>query len=114
MTDDSARPWGYYEILYDGDDCKVKRIVVKPGKKLSLQYHHRREEFWKVISGEGVIVRGNKQHSTKSMPNVFIFKEMKHRIENTGDVDLVFIEIQTGAYFGEDDIVRLEDDYGRT
>ena len=112
--EDSMRPWGYYDILYDGDDCKVKRIVIKPGKRLSYQYHHKRDELWKIISGVGSVTLDGSNWSVCAGSDVNVLKGVKHRIENTSqDELLVFIEIQTGDYFGEDDIVRLEDDYGR-
>lgn len=114
--EENVRPWGRYDILYDGDDCKVKRITVKPGKRLSYQYHFKREELWVFISGYGVATIDDQDYTVvgSAGSQVSIGFEQKHRIANTGDVDLVFIEIQTGDYFGEDDIVRLEDDYGRT
>lgn len=111
--DESIRPWGYYEVLYDGEDCKVKRIVVKPGGKLSYQYHHKRNELWTVISGSGFITLDDNTFYRHSGDTINIPKGAKHRVENKGDVDLVFIEVQTGTYFGEDDIIRIEDDYGR-
>tara|TARA_R100001244_G_scaffold25113_4_gene25558 strand:+ start:18020 stop:18460 length:441 start_codon:yes stop_codon:yes gene_type:complete len=109
-----VRPWGHYINLYDGPDCKVKRITVKPGGRLSYQYHLKRDELWKVISGRGFVTIQDKVG--EAMPGSLwsIDAGKKHRIENRGDKDLVFIEIQTGFYFGEDDIVRIEDDYGRT
>jgi mannose-6-phosphate isomerase-like protein (cupin superfamily) len=113
LTDDSKRPWGHYEILYDGDDCKVKRIIVKPGCKLSYQYHFKREELWKIVCGEGFATVNDCKIPIYEGSTIHIEKLSKHRIENTGHGHLVFIEIQTGDYFGEDDIVRLEDDYGR-
>ena len=109
----STRPWGYYEVLLDANNCKVKRITVLPGKRLSLQYHERRDELWQIISGEGKITIGNKEFPLGPQDSFTIFRKQHHRIENVGEEDLVFIEIQTGDYFGEDDIIRIEDDYGR-
>ena len=114
MNDDSIRPWGRYEVLYDGEHCKVKRIIVKPGKKLSYQYHFGRDELWKVITGEGVVTINGSEIAISEGSTINIERLSKHRVENNGSDNLVFIEIQTGSYFGEDDIVRLEDDYGRT
>ena len=114
ITDNGpVRPWGSYEILYDGADCKVKRITVNPGKKLSLQFHYKRDELWQIISGKGILTIGDTQYVLEAQDSMTIFRRQHHRIENIGKEDLVFIEIQTGDYFGEDDIVRVEDDYGR-
>jgi mannose-6-phosphate isomerase len=113
LTDGSTRPWGQYQVLYDGDDCKVKRITVNPGGKLSYQYHLKRSEDWLVISGNGIVTLGKIKSSISPDQRVHISAETPHRIHNTGPEPLVFIEIQTGSYFGEDDIVRIEDDYGR-
>ena len=111
--EENVRPWGRYDILYDGDDCKVKRITVKPGKRLSYQYHFKREEVWQIVSGRGTVTLNEVDMNVSAGSLLQIDKEERHRIANIGDVPLVFIEIQTGTYFGEDDIVRLEDDYGR-
>ncbi len=108
------RPWGTYEVLYDGEDCKVKKLIINPGQSPSYQYHYRRNEYWTIISGNGKIRLDNKILEVTAGSNVFIPVESKHTIINTSDKEpLVFIEIQTGDYFGEDDIVRLEDMYGR-
>jgi mannose-6-phosphate isomerase len=107
------RPWGYYEILSDGLDHKVKRITVDPGKRLSLQRHRRRAEHWFVLRGEAVVMLGEKEFFVKSGDSVNIPEGEIHRIANGGLVPLIYIEVQTGAYFGEDDIERIEDDYGR-
>ncbi len=108
-----TRPWGFYEILLDEPSYKVKRISVKPGMKLSLQYHNRRKEHWKIVAGSGVVTRGDEQIPVDALVSLDIPLGAPHRIHNTGDVDLVFIEVQQGDYFGEDDIVRLQDDFGR-
>lgn len=108
-----VRPWGHYINLYDGPDCKIKRIVVKPGQRLSYQYHFKREEYWQIISGNGVITINDTDIELAPGNHARITCEVRHRIRNDGDEDLVFIEIQTGTYFGEDDIVRIDDDYGR-
>jgi len=108
-----SRPWGSYEVLTEGEGYKVKRIVVNPHKRLSLQYHNRREENWVIVRGEGFITLGDKTMPCKRGEKFFIPVGMPHRIENKGDVPLEFIEVQIGDYLGEDDIVRLQDDYGR-
>ena len=113
MEDESVRPWGHYEVLYGGDDCKVKRIVVKPNGKLSYQVHQKRAEDWVVISGHGIVTLNDVISAVGPRDRIHIPTGMKHRIQNTGTADLVFIEVQTGFYFGEDDIIRLDDIYGR-
>jgi len=108
------RPWGTYEVLLDAEDCKIKRITIKPGQKPSYQYHHKRNEHWVVISGMGETKINDVTSDVSAGISVFIPALSKHTIRNTNETEnLVFIEIQTGKYFGEDDIVRLEDDYGR-
>ena len=107
------RPWGSFEHLLDCEYCKVKRIIVKPGQKLSYQYHHKRNEVWVVVQGIATVTLDDKVVDIKETEIVNIPVTTKHRVENKGTEDLVFIETQTGTYFGEDDIVRLEDDYGR-
>ena len=90
------RPWGTYTVLLDATDCKVKSITIKPGESPSYQYHFKRREHWIIVQGSGTLILND-----------------VHRDVNTGIGDLKFIEVQTGEYFGEDDIVRLEDKYGR-
>ncbi len=107
------RPWGHYVVLADEADHKVKRIVVDPGSRLSLQYHHQRAEHWSIVSGEGVVTRGDDRIPVRAGTDVAIPAGARHRVENTGKEPLVFIEVQRGSYFGEDDIVRLHDDFGR-
>jgi mannose-6-phosphate isomerase len=107
------RPWGSYRVLDDQDGHKVKRIVVKPGRRLSYQRHAQRSEHWFVVAGAGRVILDGVEHEVGSGDAADIPAGTAHRIENPGPVELVFIEIQHGAYFGEDDIVRLEDDYGR-
>ncbi len=108
------RPWGSFEILSDtGADHKVKRITVLPGKRLSLQYHSRRREHWVVVAGEALVTVGEEVVRLGPGQSVDIPQGAPHRVENVGEEPLVFIEVQMGDYFGEDDIVRLEDDYGR-
>ena len=109
----SARPWGRYKVLEGGEHWKVKRIVVKPGQRLSYQKHLKRKEHWLVVQGEGVVVLDGKEIRLKAGEAINIPRGSAHRISNPKDIPLVFIEIQQGDYFGEDDIIRLEDDYGR-
>ncbi|NPU85566.1 MAG: phosphomannose isomerase type II C-terminal cupin domain [Syntrophaceae bacterium] len=113
MDADSNRPWGFYEVLYDGGEAKVKRILVRPGGRLSLQRHRRRAEHWFVIRGEGTVTLDVREISVKAGDAMDIPQGALHRIFNSGSGDLVYIEVQTGDYFGEDDIERLADDYGR-
>lgn len=107
------RPWGNFTILEDGDDCKVKRLVVKPGQVLSLQLHHRRAEHWTVVRGTVKVRRGNDEFLLEANQSTYIPVETLHRLENPGQDDAHLIEVQTGNYFGEDDIERFEDIYGR-
>ncbi|HEB72918.1 MAG TPA: glycosyltransferase [Nitrospirae bacterium] len=110
---ENYRPWGHYENLSEREDHKVKRIVVEPGKRLSLQKHKRRAEHWVVISGEAIMTLDDKEIFLTAGQSVDIPQGAAHRIMNPGSAPLVFIEAQMGDYFGEDDIIRLEDDYGR-
>jgi mannose-1-phosphate guanylyltransferase/mannose-6-phosphate isomerase len=107
------RPWGSYSILEDAADCKVKRLVVKPGQVLSLQMHHKRAEHWTVIKGVAKVRSGENEFLLKPNESTFIPVETRHRLENPGSEDVHLIEVQTGEYFGEDDIIRYEDIYGR-
>ena len=111
------RPWGSFEHLLDTEYCKVKRIIVKPGQRLSYQYHHKRSECWVVVQGRATVTLDGKDfeyESDNQLGNIVnIPVGTKHRVRNDEEIDLIFIETQTGTYFGEDDIVRIEDDYGR-
>jgi mannose-6-phosphate isomerase len=107
------RPWGYYQVLSDEPDHKVKRIVVYPGKRLSLQRHRRRTEHWYILHGEAIVTRNDEQLHLRGGESIDIPREAIHRVMNPGTEDMTFIEVQTGDYFGEDDIERLEDDFGR-
>ena len=107
------RPWGSYTVLEDEADCKVKRLTVKPGQVLSLQLHHRRSEHWTVVHGTAKVRVGDKEFLLQRNESCYIPMETLHRLENPGDQDIHLIEVQCGDYFGEDDIVRLEDRYGR-
>lgn len=108
------RPWGFYTILLDQDNCKVKKIVINAGQAPSYQYHFKRNEHWIVTSGSGTLKLDDKEIQMKEGDSIFIPKLSKHQFKNTGEIPLEFIEIQTGEYFGEDDIIRLEDKYGRS
>lgn len=109
----ASPPWGMWEVLLDEPTYKVKRINVLPGKRLSYQKHFKRREHWMVVAGNGVVTIDGKDIYLTKGQSIDIAEEQAHRMANNGDVDLIFIEIQQGEYFGEDDIVRLEDDYGR-
>lgn len=107
------RPWGYYLVLLDDKNTKVKKIVINSGQSPSYQYHLKRSETWVIIKGNGQIkINGNIKKCTAG-DVIEIKTKDKHRITNDGLEDLVFIEVQRGVYFGEDDIVRIEDNYGR-
>jgi len=107
------RPWGSYTVLEDADGHKVKRLEVFPGKRLSYQRHERRAEHWFVVQGDGVVTIDGVDHAVTSGTSIDIPLGAAHRMANTGGETLVFIEVQHGTYFGEDDIIRLEDDFGR-
>jgi mannose-6-phosphate isomerase len=109
----SNPPWGRWEVLLDEPTYKVKRVTVIPGKRLSYQRHFRRSEHWMVVEGKGVVAIDGKEIQVEKGNTVDIAREVAHRMTNNGDENLTFIEIQQGEYFGEDDIIRLEDDYGR-
>jgi mannose-1-phosphate guanylyltransferase/mannose-6-phosphate isomerase len=107
------RPWGRYTTLRDEDAFKVKKIVVHPGHRLSYQSHTKRQEHWVMIQGIAEVTLNDEVHSLKKGDSIYIPKDAKHRIKNPGAEDLVFVEVQTGTYFGEDDIHRYQDDYAR-
>ena len=107
------RPWGSFTVLEDEADCKVKRLTVKPGQVLSLQLHHRRSEHWTVVDGTAKVRVGDREFLLQRNESTFIPMETLHRLQNPTDRDIHLIEVQCGDYFGEDDIVRLEDVYGR-
>jgi mannose-6-phosphate isomerase len=108
------RPWGHYDVLADEKDHKVKRIVVHPGKRLSLQRHRHRAEHWYMVHGQAIVTLDNQEIPLSPGKAVDIPCGIAHRIFNVGAEELVYIEVQTGDYFGEDDIERITDDYGRT
>jgi mannose-1-phosphate guanylyltransferase/mannose-6-phosphate isomerase len=107
------RPWGTYTVLEEGPGFKIKRIEVKPGASLSLQMHHQRSEHWIVVSGTALVVNGERELTVNVNESTFIPARNRHRLANPHDAELVIIEVQSGAYLGEDDIVRFDDQYGR-
>ena len=107
------RPWGSYEVLEERSGFKVKVLEVKPGARLSLQRHARREEHWVVVEGVADVVCGDRELQLHKGEHIHIPPETNHRLGNSGDVRLAIIEVQLGDYLGEDDIVRLADDYQR-
>lgn len=107
------RPWGHFTILADEPDHKVKRVVVHPGHRLSLQRHMHRLEHWHAISGRAIVIREEKEIAFSAGESMDIPQGAWHRVQNEEDSPFIFIEVQTGAYFGEDDVERREDDYGR-
>ncbi len=107
------RPWGKYYVLVDEPTFKVKKIEVEPGHRLSYQYHHHRQEFWTIVQGEAVVIKDGNEYDLFYSESISIPLGCKHRIENRSTDLMIFIEVQTGSYFGEDDIIRLEDDYAR-
>ena len=116
MTDDArheTRPWGEFFVLADEPTHKVKRIVVRPGQRLSYQRHEQRAEHWFVVAGTARVTLDGVDHTVATGGAIDIPRGAAHRIENRGTDDLVFVEVQLGDYFGEDDITRLDDDYGR-
>ena len=110
----STRPWGRYEILQESEAHKVKCIWVTPGKRLSYQRHQKRAEHWFIVAGSARVTLNGVVSQLKAGQSVDIGIGDLHRIENIGSDDVVFIEVQSGSYFGEDDIERIEDDFGRT
>lgn len=111
--EEDHRPWGYYTVLADEPDHKVKRIVVYPGQRLSLQRHQRRAEHWYIVQGKAIVRNGEDESPVQAGSSVDIAQGSWHRISNPGENNMFFIEVQRGDYFGEDDIERAEDDYGR-
>ena len=107
------RPWGEFVILDDGPAAKVKRITVEPGQRLSYQSHDKRSEHWIVVEGTAIVTLNDVDHTVPAGRTIEIPVHTKHRVRNDSAAPVVFIEVQTGSYFGEDDIVRYEDDYGR-
>ena len=113
MNYKEERPWGTFENLLDNDRCKVKEIIIKPGEAPSYQYHYKRQEIWVVVTGKGLLKLDGLESTVSAGSVIKVPVGIKHRIRNIGEEDLIFIEVQLGNYFGEDDIVRVEDDYDR-
>jgi len=109
----SCRPWGCYETILKTDGYQIKRITVNPGKRISLQYHNFRSEHWVIVSGSGLATINDEIIGVSKNHHIQIDIKQLHRIENTGNEPLIFIEVQVGDYLEEDDIVRIEDDYNR-
>jgi mannose-6-phosphate isomerase len=108
------RPWGSFTVLDEGENFKVKRIEVLPGKRLSYQKHAQRAEHWMVVAGSGLVTLNDEEITVGIGETVDVPIGTKHRVQNPGTEKLIFIEIQRGAYLGEDDIIRFSDDFGRT
>lgn len=111
MTEE--RPWGSYQVILSDEHTQVKKLTVLPGKRLSYQTHEKRSEYWVIVQGTGTVMLDGIQTMAIAGDAFIIEQGIPHRISNIGADDLVFIEVQLGIYFGEDDIIRLEDDYGR-
>ena len=107
------RPWGRFFVIHDEPSYKLKRIEVEPGGRLSYQYHNKRSETWTIVEGNGKILLNGIEKDFIKGETCTISRGVKHRIQNNTNEKLVFIEVQTGTYFGEDDIVRIHDDYNR-
>jgi len=107
------RPWGHFTVLEEKDGYKVKKLVVNPQQRLSLQLHHHRDEQWIVVSGEAVLRCDNICKLYSAGESITILRGQLHRIDNISDKEVVIIEVQNGEYLGEDDIIRFEDDYSR-
>jgi mannose-1-phosphate guanylyltransferase/mannose-6-phosphate isomerase len=108
------RPWGYYDSVDTGSRFQVKRIVVNPGAALSMQMHHHRAEHWIVVCGTALVTRGEETFLISENESTYIPIGTRHRLQNPGKLPLEIIEVQSGGYLGEDDIVRFEDTYGRS
>ena len=113
QLESAHRPWGAWYVLHEEDDFKVKKLLIKPGKRLSYQRHMHREEYWQIVKGTATLLLDGDYHECPENSHVYIPQEAMHRVENQTDQDLIIIEIQKGTYLGEDDIFRQEDDYGR-
>lgn len=107
------RPWGYYKILLETPTYKVKEILIRPGQRVSYQFHHQRSEHWFIVQGTALVTRDDQEIALAVGQSIDLPVGTKHRAANNGAIDLICIEVQTGTYFGEDDIVRLNDDYNR-
>ena len=107
------RPWGRFIILDEGSGFKVKRIEVKPGLRLSLQSHEHRQEFWTIVAGTATVTLDSEEHVLQVGESIKIPLHARHRVQNPGTTKMMFVEVQTGDYLGEDDIKRYEDDFDR-
>jgi len=110
-----TRPWGHFTVLLDGQHCKVKTLQVNPGHSISYQYHHKRKEDWTIVEGDGVVTLDGIDIAVTAGDHVSILPTQKHTVlcSTSAGCPLIIVEVQTGEYFGEDDIVRLSDRYGR-
>jgi len=113
VIEEAVRPWGKYTVIKDEPNYKLKVIEVKPGHRLSYQYHNKRSEVWTIVKGSGEVTIDGNTEIVNYGDCITINQNAKHRIKNNTSAILVFVEVQTGSYFGEDDIVRIEDDYNR-
>jgi len=109
-----VRPWGNFTVILDSPECKVKRLQINPGHGISYQYHYKRQEEWTIVSGSGTVCLDDCDISVSAGDHITILPLQKHTISCNESDPLIIIEVQTGTYFGEDDIVRLSDRYGRT
>jgi len=107
------RPWGCFYVIHDENQYKLKRIELKSSERISYQYHNKRSESWTIVQGTGIVTINENDTSVGVGDTIVIAKKEKHRIKNNGSKILIFIEVQTGSYFGEDDIIRIKDDYNR-
>ena len=113
MPSGERRPWGNYQVLHIEGSFQVKRVEVDPGQRLSYQSHHRRAEKWTIVTGQGIVTLNDREIPVGPGSVIAIPIGTKHRIQNSGTSPLVFVEVQLGDYFGEDDITRYADDYNR-
>ncbi len=113
MTPDNIRPWGHYEVLETLPTHRVKRVVVNPGHRLSLQFHKHRSEHWIIVTGRGLVTLGEEEREVGPGAYIIVPCATNHRVKCLSDEPLCFVEVWTGDYLGEDDIIRLQDDYAR-
>ena len=114
IAETELRPWGSFTVLEEGRGYKIKRIEVKPGHRLSLQMHHHRSEHWIVVSGTAKVTCGDQETLLSTNQSTYVPPCTSHRLENSGVIPLILIEVQNGEYLGEDDIIRFQDDYSRS
>jgi mannose-6-phosphate isomerase-like protein (cupin superfamily) len=113
METEVIRPWGTYKVIFKGKAFQIKKIVVNPHSKLSLQSHEQRSEHWIIVEGTGIVTLDDETITLNKEEHIFIPVKSKHRMENNTEKEVIFVEVQNGSYLGEDDIVRYEDIYGR-